>query len=112
MNPAELLLLPERILRDWHLYDDVEPIGPRELRRQVAYLCAQYFNTHKEKGTPPHEVDDHLMQPAGAYEQRQMAKMLDSLAAVARPRPAGYKRKRPRARTNDRSIKTRRKTRS
>lgn len=106
-------MLPERKLRDWELFDHEEPIGSRESRQQMALLLAKYQNVHRPKGAPPVELEDFLLQTAENAQQRQTGKMLATLAAVARPRPPGYKRKRPKQRNgHDRSSKTGRPPRS
>lgn len=96
MDVDDLLALPERKLNDWRLFDREEPIGPRESRIQRAIQCANFFNAHRPKGTPAKDSDDFLLQTVDDHQQRQLDKMLGMLSAVAKPRPPGYKRKRPR----------------
>lgn len=66
------------------------------MRQQLAILCTHMFNAWRGKGQQPKEVEDFLLQTVTDVEQRQLNRMLGMLNAVAKPRPPGYKRKRPR----------------
>lgn len=93
-----MLLLPERKLHDWRIFDQEEPIGRREARQQLAALCAHFFNVHRKPGTPAKSVDEFMLQTVEDYQERQLHNMLSMLGATAKLRPPGYKRKRPRRR--------------
>lgn len=95
MDVDDLLLLPERKLNNWRLFDVQEPIGPRESRKQLALLCANIANRWRPKGAPAKDLEDFLLQSAADQQKRQFDKIIGSLASVATPRPSGFKRKRP-----------------
>lgn len=91
-----------RALRDWQLFDAAEPIGNRELRMQLAHLCALLTNVYRAKGASAVDVDEFLLQNSehvAAKDYRATARtasILESLALMARPQPTGYQRKRQR----------------
>lgn len=105
MDVDTLLLLPERKLDAWRKYDREEPIGPRELRQQLAELLSMLANRWRREGASSVDRADFLLQTVQEQGQRSIDKMIRSLEAVATTKPSGYKRKRPRQQRHDRSSK-------
>lgn len=76
----------------------MEPIGPRELRQQLAVLCASFANAFRPKDSNPVTAEDFLIRAETLEEQRQKQtqRMADILRAIAKPgKPKRRKRKGP-----------------
>lgn len=92
---AELLdSTTARELNDWRLFDEVEPLGPRESRQQLATIAAILANAHRDPKTPAVKPADFLLQHAPADQTARNRKMLDMLRAVAKPVKRGKRKKR------------------
>lgn len=91
---------------DWMLFDQVEPLGPRESRAHLSILLAKVHNRWRRKEDPQLEAKDFLLQPPVASEdhhaqlrEKQQA-MIDTLRAMARPAA-----ERPRYRKHPKELK-------
>lgn len=62
----------------------------------MAELLAMTFNHYRDpKRSQAAERADFLLQPVADMQKKGLAKMLDSLQAIATTKPKGYKRGRP-----------------
>lgn len=98
-------MLPARAVYDWYLFDQIEPLGNREIRRQLAFICSTIFNRWRDKGSAPASPEDFVFKsPAEAVEHEEekagikkqnMITALQALALASGPRPL-RRRKAPR----------------
>lgn len=98
-----LAALTQGDLEDWELFDQVEPIGPRESRDQLGILLAKIHNRWRRSTDPALTGKDFqltpIVDPVEALQQRQSA-MIGTLRAMARPAS-----ERPRHRKHPKALK-------
>lgn len=86
-------------MNDWQLFDQVEPIGTREQRYQLANIAAILANAYRPPSSKSVDADTFLLkveQPQD--EQARNRRMFDTLRAIAKPvkgRKGRKKKRRP-----------------
>lgn len=63
----------DQAAHDWWLFDQTEPIGNREIRHQLAFMCSVLWNAHRTRGSQPVEAADFLFRSPFAEAERQLA---------------------------------------
>lgn len=98
-----LRTLSDHDLHLWQLFDDVEPLGPRESRQQMAIALAMISNRWKRSSDPIRKAADFMLtlpEDPLEREQRKKREMIDTLRALARPAA-----ERPRHRKHPKELK-------
>lgn len=98
-----LRTLSDQDLHLWQLFDDVEPIGPRESRQQLATMLAMLHNRWKKPEVAKLTARDFMLEPyedPAVRAQRKKREMIDTLRSLARPAA-----ERPRHRKHPKELK-------
>lgn len=103
-----LTTLTPNEVRDWQLFDQLEPLGPRESREHLAMMVAMLHNRWRKKDAPIVAAKDLLIGPppdpaeeAAAASAKKRA-MIDTLRALGRPAS-----ERPKHRKHPKELKIR-----
>lgn len=90
---------------DWWLFDQEEPIGNREVRRQLAQICSMMFNRYRSKEAAELSPDDfmfrsteRILEREVEIEQAKKQHMITSLRAIAAASGPRAPRRRKKAR--------------